>query len=159
MQNQLRGYHVLAIISAFFMVMFAVNGVFIWRAVTTFPGEQVEKSYLQGIDYNSTIARREAQEALGWVAEIGVDATQDDQLLVRMTDRSGSPLGDLDIRVREHRFGEAADVAYSLRSVEPGAYGALLPEAAGGRTEFVVDVRRRGEDEIIFTARKTLVLS
>lgn len=157
MEKQLQGRHVFLIISSFFLVMFLVNGVFIWRAVATFPGEEVEKSYLQGIHYNETLEQRAIQAELGWGAEVGVDGQDGGQIMVRMLDQAGSPIGNLDLNVRQHKIGQSAAEAYALRSIAPGVYAAALPEGSAGRLEFVVEARRRGEDDLIFTAHKTLV--
>ena len=55
---ELKGWHVLLILMAFFGVMFSVNGVFLYHAITSFPGEDVKKSYVQGLNYNDTLAVR-----------------------------------------------------------------------------------------------------
>lgn len=159
MEKQLSARHVFLILSGFFAVMFAVNGVFIWRAVATFPGEEVEKSYLQGVNYNQTLAQRAVQAELGWGAEVGVDSEAGGQLLVRMLDQTGSPIGNLDVNVRQHRIGQSAAATMDLKTVAPGVYAAALPRGSAGRMEFVVEARRRGEEEVIFTAHKTLVVS
>ena len=158
MQGEIRGLHVLGIIAGFFLITFLVNGVFVWRAVTSFPGEEVEKSYLQGLDYNRTLEQREAQAALGWGAEIGVDPVRRDQLLVRITDDSGSPVGGLDLEVLQCPHGQTLESRYSLESVKPGLYAAIMP-VTHGRMQVVVEARRSEEDEVIFTANKTLVVS
>lgn len=158
MTGKLRGRHVFGIIAGFFLVTFAVNGVFIWRAVTTFPGEEVEKSYLQGVDYNSTLERRAAQSELGWGAEIGVDPAGGDRLLVRVMDRSGSPIGNLDLSVRQRAYGQSHESNYMLASIEPGTYAAALPDVEG-RMQITVEARRRGEEDVVFTAHKTLNIS
>ena len=76
----LRGVHVFAGIAAFFGVMILIQVVFVIQAVRTFPGEEVEKSYVQGLDYNATLERRAAQKKLGWSAEAGAE---DGTLIVR----------------------------------------------------------------------------
>jgi nitrogen fixation protein FixH len=66
--RQIRGWHVLAGLLAFFGAVIAVNVVFIVAALNTFPGEDVRRSYVQGLHYNDTLAERRAQAALGWRA-------------------------------------------------------------------------------------------
>lgn len=65
---EVRGWHVLAAILAFFAAVIAVNVTFAIYAVQSFPGEDVRRSYLQGLRYNDTLAERRAQAALGWSA-------------------------------------------------------------------------------------------
>ena len=50
----LKGHHVLFWLMGFFGLMFVVNGVFLWAALSSFPGEDVRHSYLQGLQYNQT---------------------------------------------------------------------------------------------------------
>jgi nitrogen fixation protein FixH len=53
-----------------FGVVFAVNGFFIARAIATYPGEDVQNPYLQGVDFNQTLQARAEQAAEGWQATI-----------------------------------------------------------------------------------------
>ena len=55
----------------FFGIIFATNAYFITAAVKTFRGEDEQKPYLQGVEYNHTLARRAEQAKLGWKATIG----------------------------------------------------------------------------------------
>ena len=49
-RGKLTGWHVLWIMLGFFGLMFTVNGIFLYHAITSFPGEDVKKSYLQGLE-------------------------------------------------------------------------------------------------------------
>ena len=57
----LTGRHVLMMLIAFFGVIFAVNGVFLYAAISTFDGTDTSSAYQKGIDYNTTIAESEEQ--------------------------------------------------------------------------------------------------
>lgn len=59
----LTGRHVLAITVSAFAVIIGVNLVMAFKAVSTFPGLEVQSSYVAGQGFN---ARRNAQAALGW---------------------------------------------------------------------------------------------
>ena len=61
---ELTGRHVLAITVSAFAVIIGVNVLLAVKAVSTFPGLEVENSYVAGQDFNE---RKAAQEALGWV--------------------------------------------------------------------------------------------
>ena len=78
---EIRGWHVLSVILAFFATIIAVNVTFAVYAVQTFPGEDVRRSYLQGLQYNDTLAERRAQAARGWRASAGFGADADDAVL------------------------------------------------------------------------------
>ncbi|MEL7028643.1 MAG: FixH family protein, partial [Pseudomonadota bacterium] len=96
---QLKGWHVLAALLSFFGTVFAVNAVFVTQAVRTFPGEQVEKSYLQGLEYNKVLEERAAQTALGWTASLDRAEIADGglRLAVRVTDANGAPVPGLQV--------------------------------------------------------------
>lgn len=98
-EGRLKGTHVLFMMLAFFGVIFAVNGVFLYYALTTHPGEQVEKSYLQGLSFNDTLERRAEQAALGWQASAGLVShiSGTDQFVVDYVDANGAPLQAMDV--------------------------------------------------------------
>lgn len=62
----INGKHVLLEFAACFGVVFAVNGFFVYQALSTSPGEQSGASYEAGLHYNGTLAAERAQDALGW---------------------------------------------------------------------------------------------
>ena len=89
----LRGHHVLMAMLAFFAAIIAVNVSFAVIAVRSFPGEDVRRSYLQGLNYNETIAERRAQAALGWRADAALSGSADDAVVVvNLSTRDGAPL-------------------------------------------------------------------
>ena len=138
---KLTGWHVLLIAFAFFGIMFAVNGVFLFNAIKSFPGEQVEKSYLQGLEYNDTIAERKAQSELGWRAEIGLI---DQQVVLRLFDQDNAPVN-------------APDVTGILRAPATNAYDQLLNFSSNTAGEYRSDrlVLDPGRWGVEITARDT----
>ncbi len=70
MTRELTGRHVLAITVGAFAVIIGVNLLLAWKAVSTFPGLEVESSYAAGIGFD---ARRAAQVALGWEVTASFD--------------------------------------------------------------------------------------
>ncbi len=66
MQRELTGRHVLAITVSAFAVIIGVNLIMAWQAVATFPGIEVRNGYVASQSFE---AERQAQSALGWVAE------------------------------------------------------------------------------------------
>ena len=65
--RRLTGRGVLLWLFAFFGVTFAVNGAFIYFAVSTFPGVEVASSYKAGQEFEGEIAagRAQAERFLG----------------------------------------------------------------------------------------------
>jgi len=94
--GRVKGAHVLAALLAFFTAVIAVNVTFVVFAVRSFPGEDVRRSYLQGLNYNATIAERRAQGALGWrvIAELSEqDGGANVDVVLR--DDEGTPIDGL----------------------------------------------------------------
>ena len=61
--RELTGRHVLVITVSAFAVIIGVNLTLAYQAVATFPGLEVQNSYVAGQGFND---RKAAQEALGW---------------------------------------------------------------------------------------------
>ena len=90
---ELSGRHVLIAMLAFFGAVIAVNVAFAVIAVSSFPGEDVRRSYLQGLNYNDTIADRREQAALGWRATAEMRGDGDAaRVEVVLRGRDGAPL-------------------------------------------------------------------
>lgn len=130
-----RGAHVLAALLAFFAIVIAVNVTFVVFAVRSFPGEDVRRSYLQGLNYNATIAERRAQAALGWHA-VAVLSDQEGGVVlnVALRDAEGAPIDGLVVagalrwptdERRDH------DLVFEPRG--QGRYVARVPSLAAGR--------------------------
>lgn len=66
----LTGRHVLMIFLAMFGVIIAVNGVFTYLALETFPGLVSDDAYHHGLEYNKTLADADAQHARGWTSAL-----------------------------------------------------------------------------------------
>lgn len=62
----LNGWHVLASLVAFFGVMIAANGVFLYFAVTTFTGIETADAYRKGVAYNASLEEARQLDKLGW---------------------------------------------------------------------------------------------
>lgn len=169
--RELTGMHVLAILLAFFGVVFAVNGVMTWVALTTFSGIETPNAYQRGRQYNEVLAAAAAQRALGWQAAIETrfgeaaapvlgasgpatpanDASgnsaegQPVEIVLEMTDRDGAPVTGLSGTATFRRpVTRGLDVMATLMPEGAGRYraAALLP--APGRWEIRLDLTRPG---------------
>lgn len=83
-ETKITGRHVLLSLIGFFAVIASANAVFIHYALTSFPGEREEKSYLQGMNFNDRIADRAAQRALGWSVAIEEASLREGEALLRL---------------------------------------------------------------------------
>lgn len=153
-EKHFSGWHALACFFSFFGLMLAVNGVFLFQAITSFPGEDTPKSYLQGLNYNATLAERTAQAETGWRAELGVTG---DTLIFRLKDAAGAPIGGQRATLSLRRFATTRqDHLFDLATVGVGDYGAKLEGIGTGRWEAIVQVYDVLSDERIFTAKKSV---
>lgn len=127
--------HVLAGLLAFFAAIIAINVAFAVVAVRTFPGEDVRRSYLQGLAYNDALAERRAQDALGWNAAAELRRGEAGAVLeVRLRTRDGGALNGLRLsgdlrRAATARFDEPLEFA----AIGEGRYVARLGELRRGR--------------------------
>ena len=119
----LTGWHVLAMLVAFFGIDIAINTVFMVKAYSTFPGEISKTPYEDGLAYNSDLAQKRAQAALGWRLAAGPDGSG--HLRVDAADRTGAPVRGLKVQVHiERPATEDGQSDVTLREAEPGVYRA-----------------------------------
>ncbi|MEO0981434.1 MAG: FixH family protein [Pseudomonadota bacterium] len=154
--REFKGWHFLAWISVFFGVMFAVNTVFVISAVRSHPGEITKKSYLQGLEYNSTLAAKAAQDALGWTAEAGLDG---DLFLFRLSDADGTPVSGLIARAEWRLPADPEqDAVLALTPTGAGAFEAPVADLPAGRWRVAVRVYDDAQADPVFVAHKDVRL-
>ena len=125
----LTGRHVLAMIVAFFLTIFAVNGVFVYVSLNSHPGVISEDAYRKGLDYNRTLDRADRQIARGWRTTV---ALAGGVVVVTLTDRNGAALTGLTVRGAAHRpVHDRSDTSLVLRETAPGRYRAATALASG----------------------------
>lgn len=155
---RLKGWHVLAILLSFFAVVFTVNAIFVTQAVATFPGEDVKKSYVQGLNYNDTLAGRAAQAERGWTAQLGLVGDEERRLVARVADADGRALSGLDVIVTARRAAtDEADIRLGLAPVAAGEYAGETG-LAPGLWELRLNAYRPGEETPVFTAHKRITV-
>lgn len=154
-KRPLTGKHILFAMIAFFAAVMAVNGYFIYTALRTFPGEDVRRSYLQGLNYNETLAERRAQAALNWRAEAGIVAQADGTAVeVRVANHEGSAIEGLEMSGVLRRPADSDhDVALTFTSYGGGLYVARTPRLAPGAWD-VRATAQRGAERFSFVRRQ-----
>lgn len=132
---RVRGVHVLLGMLLFFGAVIAINVAFAVAAVRSFPGEDVRRSYLQGLNYNETLAARRLQAANGWRAGATLIQTGDGAAVqLALHDAHDRPLrnvsikGDLRWPTDEH-----LDRALAFEPRGEGVYVAPLRTLQAGR--------------------------
>jgi len=142
---RVRGWHVLAAMLAFFGAIIAVNVAFAVIAIQSFPGEDVRRSYLQGVQYNETLEQRRVQAALGWRAATALREREGEAVLeVTLKQRDGEPISAASIN-GEMQWPTTAsfDRELTFTSLGGGRYEARLGALEPGRWR----LRARAEGE------------
>jgi nitrogen fixation protein FixH len=137
------GYHVLTGLLGIFALVLSVNIFFVVKAYTTFSGEDEQKPYLQGVQYNSALERRALQARLGWKATLKAmrSGTTGVRVGIAMSDRRGIPVsGLLLVAMFKHLADADKDRAMKLHPVAPGVYEGTVDEVSSGAWDVVVSV-------------------
>ena len=82
---RMTGPKVLAIMVTAFGTIIAVNLTLAYSAVSTFPGLEVQNSYIASQNFNEDLS---AQQALGWDVSADVSGNE---LILKITGPDGSP--------------------------------------------------------------------
>ena len=145
------GWHMTAILVAFFGVVMTVNFVMAHFAMSTFGGKVVENSYVASQQYNEWLARADAQDRLGWERAISVERDRHVRMVFR---KDGRLLEGLDVTATiAHPLGRApsrpmrfeAGMDGTLRSAEALPAGRwrldLLVRHAANEARYRIDLR------------------
>ena len=141
MTGKLTGRGVLKWLFAFFGVIFAMNVYFIMVSSRTFRGEDEQKPYLQGVEFNQTLARRGEQEVLGWKATITASRLADGHVRIEVTtrDRNGKAVNETGMSGElRHPADENRDRVLQLNPEAPGTYRAELTGVSPGVWDVLV---------------------
>ncbi|MFB9051135.1 FixH family protein [Sphingobium indicum] len=139
------GWHMTAILAAFFAVVIAVNMLMATVAVRSFGGTVVENSYVASQKFNGWLAQARAQRRLGWRDAVTLDAGRHVGLALK--DAKGAPLAGVVVTaVAQHPLGRAPDMPLAFRETAPGVYVSdrVLPK---GRWQLRFDLRLAGREE------------
>ncbi len=143
----LTGLKVLAMIVGFFLVVFAVDGVMIYKAVKTFSGEVVAHPYERGIAYNRDIAQAREQAARDWKVDVRLSRVSpgETEIQVSAQDSAGGVSGVEMSALFAAPADLAKDVRVKLQQVAPGHYAgkAALPR---GQRDLVLTATAGGQE-------------
>ncbi len=128
-----------------FGLVFVVNGILIWFAVSSFSGVSVEGPFDRGRTYNAVLAEAKRQADLGWRVDVAIEGRR---LVVSVVDRDGVPVDLLAAEGRLVRPVERiADVPVALAGAGGGRYVAALdlPKPGLWDVKLTFEMRRSGQ--------------
>ncbi len=155
MDWKLNGKHILAGLIGFFAIIFAVNGAFIYYALESWTGLDIDNSFVHGLSFEEDI-----QEAHEWKVEIDPEDLGNDKaslsvIIERVDGKSATPYSiDAEIR-RPAVTGYDQDI--ELRQIGPRHYVGEIQVAGPGQWQ----IRVRGRDQskaVLFRADKVMFL-
>lgn len=138
------GWHMTAILVAFFAVVIAVNVLMATIAVRSFGGTVVDNSYVASQKFNLWLKEARAQDRLGWRNAMTLTADRHPQLV--LDDATGAPVaGAVVSGVAAHPLGRAPDILLTFQETASGRFtgNRALP---AGRWNLRLDIRH-GADE------------
>ncbi|MEZ5887782.1 MAG: FixH family protein [Paracoccaceae bacterium] len=147
MARELTGAKVFAITASAFAVIIGVNVFMAVKAVGTFPGLEVENSYVASQTFD---AERAAQERLGWTLGYRYEGGE---LILSFRDRAGQPVRARDISALIGRTTEAAEDKTPAFAYLNGDFRAPVDL---GRGRWMVLLEARAEDGTRFHQRLDL---
>lgn len=150
------GKHVLAAVVIFFGVIIIVNIAMVTLGVRSFPGEDTKQSYRMGIEYNQTIAKRNAQIATGWNADITIK--DKNAIVLKITDRSDMVIRGLRVTGSLKHLAETdKDFALKFAQAADGTYIASIDKTLLGK-QWVLTTSAQQTDGTIFDTRNEIWL-
>lgn len=154
----LNGWHVLMYLAGFFGIVFAVNGYFLYSALSTYTGTVANEPYRKGLAYNSRIAAEERQETLHW-ADRAILA-RDGLVTIDMTGPQGDRVQALQLSgVLSRPVTAGFDHKLAFKETGPGHYEARVGELDGGTWVLSMEARERASDDVpAYQARRRLWL-
>jgi nitrogen fixation protein FixH len=146
---ELTGRRVAAITVSAFGVIITVNLLMAYKAVSTFPGLEVQNGYIASQSFDTD---RAAQKALGWSLAADYDHTASALQLV-FTDRAGKPARVGELKVLVGRPTEEKDDTFPVFALEGGTYRAPLDLNPG---KWMLKVEAYAPDGTLFHQRLDL---
>ncbi|SCW35608.1 Nitrogen fixation protein FixH [Sphingobium faniae] len=119
--SRFTGWHMAAILIAFFGVVIAVNMLMATLAVRSFGGTVVDNSYVASQKFNGWLEQAREQDRLGWRDDVAL--TQGREIRIALSDAAQAPIQGATISATaQHPLGRAADMALTFHEGADGAY-------------------------------------
>jgi nitrogen fixation protein FixH len=157
-KRELTGRAVLLWFIGFFGVIFAVNGVLVQAATSTFRGMETGSSYKAGLLFKDDIESAERQQALHWRVDGTLKRDKAGEAVLDISARGtdGASLAGLTaVAHLAHPANANLDQTIALQSTGPGAFHGEA-KAQPGQWELIVDLFRGDERQFRSRSRVTL---
>ena len=141
------GWHMLAVTLSFLKVIIAVNILLAYKAISTFPGLEVNDSYVASQTFDQ---EKSAQEALHWHLKQGYDRTAN-QLSLNFTDAAGKPVTLKDIDVLVGRPTEAAQDQHPV--MKQGVDRVYVADTVLALGKWMLQIVAHAQDGTLYQAR------
>jgi nitrogen fixation protein FixH len=155
----LTGWHVLLALGGFFAVIFAVNGIFVYQAESTFGGLDTDDAYRKGLNYNERIEAAAAMQKLGWRDSVTYVA-DGKRLRISVSDPAGDGVSGLSVTaVAKHPATTRFDQELALQPTGPGTYEVAAPGLTSGWWTVEITARNDAplaQDAALYEARRRL---
>lgn len=150
-ERPITGRMVLVGLLAFFGVVLAANGAMVFLAVDSWSGLSTERPFEAGRDHDRTLARAEAQAALGWTSAVAIipRAEGGQTAEVALTTAAGAGLGGLTVELRWRRPARGdLDRSQPLREAGAGRYAGEIALPLPGR--WYAEIRARNANGLVY---------
>jgi nitrogen fixation protein FixH len=158
---QLKGWHVLAGLLTFFGLIIAANGVFVYLALNTFSGEDVDNAYNRGLAYNDILDDREKQNAQGWTLSFTHDyQAKSETLFLRLSvdGKEGLPQRGLALSgLLRHPTNSHNDQKLTFVEDHGVGYSAQVDKVKPGQWDVIISTGPENMDST-FNAKKRIWL-
>jgi len=156
--SPLTGWKVLLYLLGFFGVIFAVNGVMIYEALSTLTGVDTDSAYQAGRMFEKDVEMAKAQDARRWRVDVRVTPSPggERRLDVEARDATGEPLRDVvATAVFERPTDRRLDRSVSVAEDAPGHFDGSA-EIAPGQWDLVIELSRQGDR--LFRSKNRIIL-
>lgn len=150
--TEIKGKHVLLGILGFFGAVFAVNGAFVFFALDSWSGLDIDDPYARGLHY-----REEVEQARHWDVRVGSEQTGPEavRLMVELANTDGVALRGLGVTAEIRRptvdtLDQTVHLAFDGRNM----FSADVALPAAGQWD--VRVRARRDGQLLVRADKRL---
>lgn len=151
------GWTVLFALLGFFGVIFAVNGLMVYEALSTLSGVDTDSAYQAGLMYEQAVATAKAQDARHWHVDAKLTPSSvGERLDVNARDATGQPLAGMQASiVFERPTDRRLDRTVALVEDTAGRFHGDA-DVAAGQWDLIIELTRHGEQ--LFRSKNRVIL-